>query len=197
VCQEGITPPGSERTGRRTDHVDLSRQTENPMSTATAPQAPSGNDAQVAGKFLTFFLDEEEYGIEILKVQEIIGLMPVTRVPRTPAHVMGVVNLRGKVVPVVDLRLRFAMEAIEATELTCIIVVQARGLRFGLVVDRVSEVVDLPADEVEDPPTFGAEINTEYIMGMGKSDARVKILLDIDRVLSDDDLDELAKAATD
>jgi purine-binding chemotaxis protein CheW len=167
------------------------------MSTPAAPRAPAGDDVEVAGKFLTFFLAEEEYGIEILKVQEIIGLMPVTRVPRTPAHVMGVVNLRGKVIPVVDLRLRFGMEAIEPTELTCIIVVQARGLRFGLVVDRVSEVVDLPAGSVEDPPTFGSEINTEYIMGMGKTETRVKILLDIDRVLSDDDLDELAQTAGD
>lgn len=157
-----------------------------------APAALVGDDA--GGKYLTFFLEGEEYGIEILKVHEIIGLMPITRIPRTAEHVMGVVNLRGKVIPVVDLRLRFGMPAIEATDLTCIVVVQARGLRFGLVVDRVSEVVDLRGEEVEDPPAFNADIRTDFIRGMGKSGERVKILLDIDRVLSAEDVEELDRA---
>ena len=157
-------------------------------------------DAKVAdstvtgGKFLTFFLDEEEYGLVILTVQEIMGLMPITRVPRTPDYVMGVVNLRGKVIPVVDLRLKFGMEAIEATDLTCIIVVQSEGRQFGLVVDRVSEVVDLLDADIEDPPTFGEGVNSDYIMGMGKSQDRVTILLDIDRVLASDELEQLAQS---
>jgi purine-binding chemotaxis protein CheW len=172
----------------------MSEVTNQPSSDSSAAvEAPSM--AGVGGKYLTFFLSEEEYGIEILKVHEIIGLMPITRIPRAADHVMGVVNLRGKVIPVVDLRLRFGMEAIEPTDLTCIVVVQARGLRFGLVVDRVSEVVDLASEDVEDPPTFGTDIPTDFIRGMGKSESSVTILLDIDRVLSDDELDELGGAA--
>ncbi len=143
------------------------------------------------GKFLTFYLGEEEYGIEILKVQEIIGLMSITRVPRTPDFVRGVINLRGKVIPIVDLRKKFRMEAVEDTEETCIIVVQTHGVQFGVVVDRVSEVVDLKDDSIEEAPEFGAEIDTDYILGMGKSGSRVRILVDIDRVLSKEELGEL------
>ena len=160
------------------------------MSTTVAEPI---TDQVTGGKFLTFFLDEEEYGLEILTVQEILGLMPITRVPRTPEYVMGVVNLRGKVIAVVDLRLKFGMEAIEATELTCIIVVQTRGILFGLVVDRVSEVVDLVSQNIEDAPSFGADVDTDYIMGIGKAEDGVTILLDIDRVLSPEELSELSE----
>jgi purine-binding chemotaxis protein CheW len=149
------------------------------------------------GKFLTFFLAEEEYGLEILKVQEIIGLMPITRVPRTPRYVKGVVNLRGKVIPVVDLRLKFGMEAVETTDLTCIIVVQTRDVLFGVLVDRVSEVVDLATSDVEETPDFGVDVDTGYIMGMGNAGDRVTILLDIDRVLADDELEALRAAERD
>jgi purine-binding chemotaxis protein CheW len=155
--------------------------------TGPVPAAGSGR----GGKFLTFFLDDEEYGLEILKVQEIIGLMPITRVPRTPAYLRGVVNLRGKVIPVVELRAKFAMETVPATDQTCIIVVQAGGTLFGAVVDRVSEVVDLAAADVEDTPSFGADLRTDYILGMGKAAERVTILLDIDRVLSHDELERV------
>jgi purine-binding chemotaxis protein CheW len=161
------------------------------MSTAMA--VPSEDTAkEISGKFLTFVLDNEEYGLEILKVHEIIGLMRITRVPRTPEHVMGVVNLRGKVIPVVDLRLKFCMEPIEPTPRTCIIVVQSQGLQFGLVVDQVSEVVDWGADDVDDPPSLGQGVNTDYILGVGKSEERVTFLLDIDRVLSNGDFDSMA-----
>lgn len=159
------------------------------MSTAVA----EAKIDQVGGKFLTFFLDAEEYGLEILIVQEINGLMPITRVPRTPDYVMGVVNLRGKVIPVVDLRLKFGMDAIEPTDLTCIIVVQSQGIQFGLVVDRVSEVVDLLSANIEEAPSFGADIDTDYIRGMGKSEDRVTILLDIDRVLSSEALQQVVQ----
>lgn len=139
------------------------------------------------GKFLTFFLRGEEYGLEILKVQEIIGMMGVTPVPRTPEFICGVINLRGKVIPIVDLRLKFGMESVEHTEETCIIVVQAQGLQIGIVVDKVSEVLDIASDDIEDAPSFGTDVNTDYILGIGKSEGRVKLLLDIDRVLIRED----------
>lgn len=144
------------------------------------------------GKYLTFSLAMEEYGIGILKVKEIIGMLPVTLVPQTPAFVKGVINLRGKVIPVVDLRLRFGMEAETYTERTCIIVVEiekeeARVL-IGIVVDAVSEVLNIKAEDIEDSPTFGAKLDTDYILGMAKSGGTVKILLNIDRVLTDLDL---------
>ncbi len=136
------------------------------------------------GKFLTFFLAGEEYGIEILKVHEIMGMMDITAVPRTPEFVRGVINLRGKVIPIVDLRLKFGMEAIEQTDETCIIVVQAGGAEIGVVVDRVSEVLDIAGEDIDEAPSFGANVNTDYILGIGKSEGRVKLLLDIDKVLS-------------
>lgn len=161
------------------------------MATTEKTRAPREQEVEREGKFLTFYLDEEEYGLEILKVQEIIGLMPITRVPRTPGYVKGVVNLRGKVIPVVDLRLKFGMEAAETTELSCIIVVQTRDVLFGVLVDRVSEVVDLAAAHVEDAPDFGVDVDTDYIMGMGNTGERVTILLDIDRVMADEELEAL------
>lgn len=135
-------------------------------------------------KFLTFFLADEEYGIEILKVQEIIGLLPITRVPRTPPFIRGVINLRGKVISVVDLRLKFGMEEKEATSETCIIVVQAVGMEMGIMVDKVSEVLAIATSEIDDAPSFGTTVNTDYILGIGKAQGKVKLLLDIDKVLS-------------
>jgi purine-binding chemotaxis protein CheW len=142
----------------------------------------------IGGKFLTFFLAGEEYGIEILKVREIIGLMPITRVPNAPPTVCGVINLRGKVIPVMELRLSFGLDTIEATEQTCIIVVQAGGTEFGIVVDRVSEVANVADQDIEDAPSFGEDSNTEYLLGIAKAGGRVKLLLDIDRVLSSSEL---------
>jgi len=143
------------------------------------------------GKFLTFFLNNEEYGIEILKVFEIIGLMPITPVPRTPKSIKGVINLRGKVIPVMDMRTRFGMSSIEATDQTCIIVVQAQGIQMGIIVDKVSEVLDISVEEIDDAPTFGVQVNTDYILGIGKCEGNVKLLLDIDRVVSSKDAQEL------
>jgi len=139
-----------------------------------------------SGKFLTFFLAGEEYGLEILKVQEIIGMMDITPVPRAPEYIRGVINLRGKVIPIVDLRLRFGMESAERTSETCIIVVEANGVQTGIVVDQVSEVLDISADQIEDTPAFGSEVRTDYILGIGKAEGRVKLLLDIDRALAKD-----------
>ena len=151
------------------------------------------------GKYLTFALANEEYGIGILKIKEIIGMMPITSVPQTPGFVKGVINLRGKVIPVVDLRLKFRMEAKDYTERTCIIVVEIEGptgmVMIGVVVDAVSEVLNIKAEDIEDTPTFGTKLNTDYILGMAKMEGGVKILLDIDKVLNSDELALLDKAA--
>ncbi len=151
------------------------------------------------GKYLTFTLAEEEYGIGILKVKEIIGIVPITTVPRTPDYMKGVINLRGKVIPVVDLRLKFGMEAMDYTERTCIIVVdidvENKKIQMGIVVDSVSEVMNIKAGDIEDTPDFGSRLNTEYILGMAKMGGRVKILLDIDRVLNRAEMTALDKVA--
>jgi purine-binding chemotaxis protein CheW len=151
------------------------------------------------GKYLTFSLGREEYGLGILKVKEIIGMMPVTTVPRTPAYVKGVINLRGKVIPVVDLRSKFDMEEIPYTERTCIIVVEIPGpngaIPMGIVVDAVSEVLNIKGGEIEATPTFGTRLDTEYILGMAKMNGGVKILLDIDKVLTADELTLVGEVA--
>jgi purine-binding chemotaxis protein CheW len=154
--------------------------------------------AEREGKYLTFTLAEEEYGIGILKIKEIIGMLPITSVPQTPDFVKGVINLRGKVIPVIDLRLRFSMGEIDYTERTCIIVVEIDGqagtVLIGIVVDSVSEVLNVKGEDVEDTPTFGTKLDTEYILGMAKMEGGVKILLDINRVLSGEELAVLEKA---
>ena len=151
--------------------------------------------ASKEGKYLTFILADEEYGIGILKVKEIIGMMPVTSVPQTPQYVKGVINLRGRVIPVIDLRLRFGLESAEYTERTCIIVVEIQGAAghvvIGIVVDSVSEVLNIKGEDIEDAPTFGTKLNTDYILGMAKIDGGVKILLDIDRVLNEEEINAL------
>jgi purine-binding chemotaxis protein CheW len=151
------------------------------------------------GKYLTFTLASEDYGIGILKIKEIIGMMPITSVPQTPSFVKGVVNLRGKVIPVVDLRLKFGIPAIDYTERTCIIVVEISGqsgaIKIGIVVDAVSEVLNIKGEDIENTPAFGSRVNTDYILGMTKMGDRVKILLDIDKVLSTQDLAALDKRA--
>ncbi|MBC2735178.1 MAG: purine-binding chemotaxis protein CheW [Desulfobacteraceae bacterium] len=153
----------------------------------------------LAGKYLTFILDNEEYGIALLKVKEIIGMMPITTVPQTPEYVKGVINLRGKVIPVSDLRLRFGMSAASYTDRTCIIVVEIQGeaatIQIGIVVDAVSEVMNIKAEEVEEAPSFGTKVETDYILGMANMDGQVKILLDIDRVLTDDAMAKVPQAA--
>ncbi len=166
------------------------------MSSATANAgvpAIKGRSAGQEGKFLTFSLGDEEYGISILKVREIIGMMPIRTVPQTPGFVKGVLNLRGQVIPVVGLRLKFGMEELDYTERTSIIVVDVKSgpetfVRIGIVVDFVSEVANIKADEVEDAPLFGSQLNTEYILGMAKLGKGVKILLDIDQILGVEDL---------
>ncbi len=166
--------------------------------TGTADQAGKVMDNR-EGKYLTFNLAEEEYGIGILKVREIIGIMAITTVPRTPDYMKGVINLRGKVIPVVDLRLKFGIEAKGYTERTCIIVVEITGnnqkIQIGTLVDSVSEVLNIKASEIEDAPNFGGNLDTAYILGMAKTGGRVKVLLDIDRVLNTEGMGRLEKAA--
>ena len=148
-----------------------------------------------AGKYLTFQLANEEFGIRVLKVREIMGVQEITAVPRTPAHVKGVINLRGKVIPVIDLRLKFGLPPAEYTQRTCIIVTQVQGhhcaLPMGVVVDGVSEVLNLTGQEVEDTPDFGGVEATQYLLGMAKVKGKVKILLDIDKVLSAQEIQRL------
>ncbi len=136
------------------------------------------------GKYLTFFLGGEEYGLEILKVQEIIGMMPITAIPRSPKFVRGVINLRGKIIPVVDLRLKLEMEAKEQTDQTCMIVVQSTSGQIAIIVDSVSEVLDIASEDIEDSPTLGDRVRSDYILGIGKSEGKVKLLLDIDKALA-------------
>lgn len=162
------------------------------MATSTTSTAV---DAQ---KYLTFRLGDETYGVDILRVQEIIGIMPITAVPRTPEFVRGVINLRGRVIPVVDLRTKFSVGDALDTERTCIVVVQTEdgaGTVMGAVVDEVSEVLDIPAANIEDTPSFGAGIETEFVLGMGKMNDQVIILLDIQRVLSGTELTTLKDLA--
>lgn len=164
---------------------------EDEKSRPTADPSAEPGAAQRGGKYLTFELAGEAYGIEILKVQEIIGLLPITRVPRTPEFMLGVVNLRGRVIPIMDLRLAFEMPAQEPTEETCIIVVQLEGMQTGVVVDRVSEVRDVSESEVDDAPNFGGEVDTNFLLGIAKSEGRVTMLLDIDRILTRGELEQL------
>jgi len=165
--------------------------------TATLDHGAVGE--KLAGKYLTFKLAEEEFGLEILKVQEIIQMQAVTRVPRTPDYVRGAINLRGKVIPVIDLRKKFSLDMTKDTEKTCIIVVQIAQndakVTMGIIIDEVKEVLDIRAENIEETPSFGSSINTEFILGMGKIGQSVKILLDIDKVMSVNELSEIKRAA--
>ena len=159
---------------------------------ASLSEANATELTEMEGKYLTFNLANEDYGIGILKVKEIIGIMPITSVPQTPKFIKGVVNLRGKVIPVIDLRSRFGMDEIEYTDRTCIIVVETKGRKgmilIGIVVDAVSEVINIKAEDIEETPTFSVDLDTRYILGIAKFDDGVKILLDIDWVLSPEEM---------
>ncbi len=172
-----------------------------PTTARTAEAAPGAHPtAPLAGKYMTFQLAQEDYGVAILMVREIIGLMEITRVPRVPGFVRGVINLRGRVIPVVDLRAKFGMAPCEATEQTVIIVVNCevagRALTMGVLVDQVLEVLNVAADQIEPPPDLGDRTaSSEFILGVGKAAQRVVFLLDIARVLSARDAEAVAHAA--
>jgi purine-binding chemotaxis protein CheW len=165
--------------------ADVQQVTEALKAVSTTRQAG-------AGKYLTFRLGDEEYGLEILKVREIIGLMEITKVPRTPHYICGVINLRGKVIPVLDLRLKFGMVTRKHTDETCIIVVEVAtqddSVQMGILVDAVSEVLDIQDEDIEGAPKFGGNVKTDFILGIGKVKNEVKILLDIDKILTADDI---------
>ncbi len=165
----------------------------------TVLQENADKNRTIAGKYLTFCLGEEEYGIGILKVVEIIKVMDITSVPRTPEFVRGVINLRGRIIPVIDLRCKFEMASQEDTEKTCVIVVQVQAgasqVTMGTIVDEVSEVLEIGTDQIEDTPTFGAAIDTDFILGIGKVGEKVVMLLDVDRVLSTDEMATLAQVS--
>jgi purine-binding chemotaxis protein CheW len=191
---------GPKRAGSFSPWANNTRKGEHAMADLerTIDQAVRSM-ADREGKYLTFKLAGEEYGIGILKVKEIIGMMPITTVPRTPDYVKGVINLRGKVIPVIDLRLKFGMQEMGYSERTCIIVVEIRGqngaILIGIVVDAVSEVLNIRSSEIEETPNFGASLETQYILGMAKMNGGVKILLDIDKVLSTEEVALIDRAA--
>lgn len=165
-----------------------------------APQHTGNQEtAGLAGKYLTFQLGNEIYGLEILKVREIIGLMDVTQVPRTPGHIRGVINLRGKIIPVIDLRLKFAMERTDDTEQTCIIVVDLNvsegPSQIGVLVDAVSEVLNISTEHIEPTPSFGGEMTADFIRGMAKTNGKVTILLNVEKVLSTGGVLQVAASA--
>jgi purine-binding chemotaxis protein CheW len=165
--------------------------TEIQQNTATARAA--------AGKYLSFVLGRESYGIEVLKIREIIRLVDITAVPQMPEYIKGVINLRGKIIPVIDLRLRFGFAEAATTERTCIVVVQVtassgNNIQMGLVVDGVEEVLNISKSDIEDTPDFGSHFETEYLLGMAKVKGKVTALLDIDRVLATTSAQQLATA---
>jgi purine-binding chemotaxis protein CheW len=166
------------------------------MATAVLSPTSVSKEAR-AGKYLSFHLGDEEFGIQVLKVREIMGLQEITAVPHTPGYTKGVINLRGKVIPVVDLRLKFGMDESEYTQRTCIIVTEVDGdaqpMMIGAIVDGVNEVVNLTAADIEDTPDFGGEVSTAGLMGMAKVKGKVKILLDIDHVMTNQDLRALGE----
>jgi len=164
------------------------------MEATVAVDTQSGQARQaavdLAGKYLTFALGNEEYGLPVLKVREIIKVMDITQVPQVPGHVRGVINLRGKVIPVIDLRLKFGFPQQDYTERTCIIVVDVAmsgaNVMMGIVVDSVSEVLNVASAEIDQAPEFGDHVTTDYVLGLAKVKGTVKILLALDKVLGAD-----------
>lgn len=177
------------------------------MTTSTPVVAPAisealGRSADNENKFLSFCLGSEEYGLEILRVREIIGIMDITPLPQTPEYVKGVINLRGKIIPVIALRTKFGLPSVEHTDATCVIVVEVRftesteQFSIGVIVDTVNEVLDIQREQIEPAPDFGCNVNTEYILGIGTVDEKVVILLDIDKLMTESEVKALKSAAT-
>lgn len=167
------------------------------MNTSQNQQAnPSG----LGGKYLTFIIANEHYGLEILKVREIIGVLPITPLPHSPPHVVGVINLRGRVIPVTDMRLRMKMPPTDTTRETCIIVVELEddgdSETMGIVVDEVAEVCDIRDVEASTAPPFGSEVDSQHLLGVGRLEDRVVLLMDIDKVLRQDDVEVLSREAS-
>lgn len=147
------------------------------------------NSSSIAGKYLAFSLGNERYGVEILKVQEIIGVIKITNVPQSPHYIKGVINLRGKIIPVVDLRIKLGMQEREYDKKTCFIVVntiiQSRQISIGIIVDTVLEVLNFESKHIHIPPIYGNNVNIDFILGLGKIEDQVVILMNIDQALND------------
>ncbi len=144
-------------------------------------------------RFLTFSLGKESYGIEIKYVTEIIGIQAITEIPELPEYVKGIINLRGKIIPAMDVRLRFRKESREYNDRTCIVVVDISDVSIGLIVDSVSEVLTIPEQDIVDPPSMSNGFSNRYIKMIGKVGNEVKLLLDCDKLLTDDELEALSK----
>ena len=171
-----------KRSGRYRKHRIMATEMEDRVSSGTQ---------KLAGKYLTFAIQGESYCVDVLRVREIIRVTNITAVPQMPPYVRGVINLRGKIIPVMDLRLRFGFGDVPNTDLTCIVVVQVKlndgkQTQVGLIVDGVEEVLNIGAADIEETPDFGSALSTEYIVGMAKVKGVVKTLLNIDRVLSNE-----------
>lgn len=156
------------------------------MSQAQDLARVEGTEDTLENRYLTFSLDDEEYGVEIRYVTEIVGIQPITDLPDTPLYLKGVINLRGKVIPVIDMRIRFRLDDREYDERTCIVVVNIRETSVGLIVDRVAEVLEIPEGNVEDPPNVEMGVASKFIFGLGRVEESVKILLDLDVLLFED-----------
>lgn len=158
------------------------------MTEPAAPPTSHSPTARHTGKYLTFLLDGESYAIPVLKIREIIRLTRIRGVPGLPPYIRGVLNLRGKIIPVMDLGVRFGLPASVETDQTCIVVAQVRTqedgpMAMGLIVDAVEEVVNLAEGDIEETPDFGTQISTDYLLGMAKLKGAVKMLLDLDKVV--------------
>lgn len=164
------------------------------LETATSPTNKQVN--AVAGEYLTFVLSQEEYGIEILKVQEIRGYDAVTKIANTPSFIKGVVNLRGRIVPIVDLRIKFNLEKREYDEFTVVIILNLHGRVVGIVVDGVSDVMELQADRIREVPDLVSNIDTQYILGLGSVEERMLILVDIEKLMNSQEMDLINTVAT-
>jgi purine-binding chemotaxis protein CheW len=184
----------NSRVRRSLEHLRL----KGPFMQPTVPvseqeRAAVHSKVDRAGKYLIFQLGREEFGAQVLKVREIMGIQDITSVPHTPTYVKGVINLRGKVIPVIDLRLKFGLVEAKYTMRTCIIVLQIQHenavVLMGVIVDGVAEVLTLNAADIEDTPDFGRGVTTPYLLGMAKIKDKVKILLDIDQVLSSQEVE--------
>lgn len=167
------------------------------MSTFSELNRPHEDIASLDGKYLTFEIGEETYGLGILKVQEIIKMQEITKVPRTPEYVKGIINLRGKVIPVISMRSFFGMEETGTSRNTCIVIMQVQQgdtpLILGAIADKVSEVLNIDGEEIEPAPSFGTQVETQFILGMAKTKDSVKILLDADKLVDEETMSSLSK----
>ena len=157
-------------------------------------ESPGSTVKHMINEFLTFRLGNEEYGIEILKVQEIRGYDSVTQIANAPDFIKGVVNLRGIIVPILDMRIKFKLNCVEYNQFTVVIILNVAGRVMGIVVDGVSDVIELEADQVRPAPEFGAVIDTEYITGLGTVAERMLILIDIEKLMSNSDMGLLERS---